>query len=52
MIYTPISTSSDEDMEKFYEDLEQTKAQCRQQDTHIIMDNFNAKAGEGREKMW
>ena len=48
-IYAPTSTSSDEDIEKFYGNLEQAKVQCRQQDTLIIMGDFNAKVGEGRE---
>ena len=49
-IYVPTSTRSDEDIEKFYGNLEQAKAQYRQQDPLIIMGNFNAKVGKGRQE--
>ena len=49
-IYTPTSTSSDEDIEKFFEDLELAKAECRQLDPLTIMGDFKAKVGEGREE--
>ena len=39
-IYAPTSTSSNEDIEKFYGDLEQAKAQ---QDPLIIMGDLNQK---------
>ena len=41
-ICTPISTSSNEEIERFYEELEQAKAQCRQQGPLIIMSDLNA----------
>ena len=49
-IHAPTSTSTDEDIEKFYGNLEQAKAPCRQQDPLIIMGDFNAKVGEGGEE--
>ena len=49
-IYAPTSTSSDDHIEKFCEDLEQAKTQCRQQNSLIIMGDFNAKVREGRRE--
>ncbi|GFO04516.1 craniofacial development protein 2 [Plakobranchus ocellatus] len=42
--------NSDDDIEKFYEELEEAKTQCSQQNPLIIMGDFNAKVGEGREE--
>ena len=49
-IYAPTSTSSDEDIKFFYENLEQAKAQCRRHDSLIIMGDFNAEIGKGKGK--
>ena len=50
LIYASTLSSSDEDTEQFYEDLEQAGVQCRQQVCLIIMGDFNAKVGEGKEE--
>ncbi|GFR73217.1 craniofacial development protein 2-like [Elysia marginata] len=42
-IYAPTSTSTEEDMDAFYLDLEKTKKQCKSQDLVIIMGDFNPK---------
>ncbi|GFO36777.1 craniofacial development protein 2-like protein [Plakobranchus ocellatus] len=49
-VYAPTSACSDDDIEKFYEELEEVKTQCSQQNPLIIMGDFNAKVGEGREE--
>ncbi|GFO39298.1 craniofacial development protein 2-like protein [Plakobranchus ocellatus] len=49
-VYAPTSACSDDDIEKFYEELEEAKTQCSQQNPLIIMGDFNAKVGEGREE--
>ena len=46
-IYASTSISGYDDIVKFCEDPEQAKAQCR---LRIIMVDFNAKLGEGREE--
>ncbi|GFS13724.1 craniofacial development protein 2-like [Elysia marginata] len=38
--------SSEEDIEKFYEELETAKKQCKPQNPLIIMGDFNAKVGQ------
>ncbi|GFO22294.1 craniofacial development protein 2-like [Plakobranchus ocellatus] len=47
-IYAPTSTSTEEDIDAFYLDLEKAKKQCKSQDPVIIMGDFNAKVGEQR----
>ena len=42
-IYAPTSTSTEEDIDAFYLDLEKAKKQCKSQDPVIIMGDFNAK---------
>ena len=44
-VYAPTSACTDEDIEKFYEDLEKTKNNLKSQDVKIIMGDFNAKVG-------
>ncbi|GFO13973.1 craniofacial development protein 2-like protein [Plakobranchus ocellatus] len=44
-VYAPPANSNDEDLEKFYNDLDTAKTQCKSQDPLIIMGDFNAKAG-------
>ncbi|GFN81070.1 craniofacial development protein 2-like protein [Plakobranchus ocellatus] len=46
--YAPTTTSSDEEIEKFYEELEMAKTQCKSHEPLIIMGDFNAKVGEDR----
>ncbi|GFO05640.1 craniofacial development protein 2-like protein [Plakobranchus ocellatus] len=44
-VYAPTANSNDEDLEKFYNDLNTAKTQCKSQDPLIIMGDFNAKVG-------
>ena len=47
-VYAPTSTSSDEELETFYEEVTQALDHQKAQQT-IIMGDFNAKIGEGNE---
>ncbi|GFR82663.1 craniofacial development protein 2-like [Elysia marginata] len=50
-VYAPTSTSSKEEIETFYEELEKAISECTSQDPLIIMGDFNAKVGQhGNEK--
>ncbi|GFO38874.1 endonuclease-reverse transcriptase [Plakobranchus ocellatus] len=44
-VYAPTANSNDEDLDKFYNDLDTAKTQCKFQDPLIIMGDFNAKVG-------
>jgi len=46
--YAPTSTASDEELEKFYEQLETVKAQCKSQNIIVVMGDFNAVVGNER----
>jgi len=48
-VYAPTSEASDNEIEDFYEKLDAAKAQCKSQEVIIVMGDFNAKIGEGRE---
>ncbi|GFO30004.1 POU domain protein [Plakobranchus ocellatus] len=42
-VYAPTANSNDEDLDKFYNDLDTAKTQCKSQDPLITMGDFNAK---------
>ncbi|GFN78082.1 craniofacial development protein 2-like [Plakobranchus ocellatus] len=44
-VYAPTANSNDEDLDKFYNELDTAKTQCKSQDPLIIMGDFNAKVG-------
>ncbi|GFN83273.1 craniofacial development protein 2 [Plakobranchus ocellatus] len=44
-VYAPTANSNDEDLDKFYNDLDTARTQCKSQDPLIIMGDFNAKVG-------
>ena len=44
-VYAPTSNSTDEEIDKFYEDLDKTKKQCKSQEVVILMGDLNAKVG-------
>ncbi len=48
-VYAPTSENTDDEIETFYEDLDQAKRQCRSQEILLIMGDLNAKVGRGRE---
>ncbi|GFN81087.1 craniofacial development protein 2-like protein [Plakobranchus ocellatus] len=44
-VYAPTANSNDEDLDKFCNELDTAKTQCKSQDPLIIMGDFNAKVG-------
>lgn len=49
-VYAPTSEANDEEIADFYEKLDAAKSQCKSQEVVIVMGDFNAKIGEGREE--
>ena len=47
-VYTPTLEYPDEDIEIFYEQIEEVLKQTKAHDIKIIIGDFNAKVGEGR----
>ena len=46
MVYASTGESTEEELEEFYEYLENAKAQCKAQELLIIMGDLNAKVGK------
>ena len=44
-VYAPTADSSEDDIELFYEQLDEAKRQCKSQDIIIVMGDLNAKVG-------
>ena len=47
--YAPTSTSSEHDLETFYHHLDKATSICKTAEMKIVMGDFNAKIGEGRQ---
>ena len=47
--YAPTSTSSEHDLETFYHHLDKAMSICKTAEMKIVMGDFNAKIGEGRQ---
>ena len=47
--YAPTADNNDDEIDKFYEKLDEAIKQCRSQDIRIIMGDFNAKVGGQRD---
>ncbi|XP_027210521.1 craniofacial development protein 2-like [Penaeus vannamei] len=47
-VYAPTADSTEEELETFYDDIEQALKQSKSTDITIIQGDFNAKLGEGR----
>ena len=47
-VYAPTSTAEEEEVEKFYEDLDKAMKFLKSQDIKIVMGDFNAKVGSQR----
>ena len=45
-VYAPTSDGSDEELDKFYSELETAMKQCKSTDNTIILGDFNAKVGK------
>ena len=50
-VYAPTSTSSDEDIEQFYNDLDSAHKQAGSQDMTIVMGDLNAKVGNEQDPL-
>ena len=50
-VYAPTSASSDEDIEKFYDDLDAAYKLSGSQDTKIVMGDLNAKVGTEQDPL-
>ncbi|GFO06712.1 craniofacial development protein 2-like protein [Plakobranchus ocellatus] len=49
-VYAPTSDSEDEEVKKFYKEIEKAKGYLKSQDIIIVMGDFNAKVGDERVK--
>ena len=49
-VYAPTSESTEEEIEKFYEELDKAKSFCNSQDVILVMGDFNAKVGSLRHE--
>ena len=47
-VYAPTSSSSDDDLETFYADMDKAMNQCQSQEVNIVLGDMNAKVGKGR----
>ena len=48
--HSPTAECSEEEIEKFYQQLDQAVSQCKSQDTRVVMGDLNAKVGEGKRR--
>ncbi|XP_012941986.1 craniofacial development protein 2, partial [Aplysia californica] len=48
--YAPTSESTEDEIEKFYDEINQAKTHCKSQDIVIVMGDFNAKVGAIRHE--
>ncbi|CAH1258964.1 Hypp2118 [Branchiostoma lanceolatum] len=49
-VYAPTADAQDEDVEAFYDQLQQTLQDCPSQDMVLVAGDFNAKVGAGRDE--
>lgn len=47
-VYAPTSDQPDDELDEFYETVEHAMRQCKTHEITAVMDNLNAKEGEGR----
>ena len=50
-VYSPTITSTVEDIDEFYDDLEVAYKHCKSQDMIIIMGDLNAKVGKEQDPL-
>ena len=48
--YAPTAERSEEEIEKFYQQLDQAVRQCKSQDIRLVMGDINAKVGAGKRR--
>ncbi len=49
VVYAPTADSTEEEIDAFYETLQEAKAQCKSDEINIVMGDLNAKVGEGQD---
>ena len=49
VVYAPTSDAADDEIDSFYESLDQIVKSCKSQEMKIIVGDWNAKIGQGRE---
>ena len=47
--YAPIADNTDDEIDRFYDQLDKAIKQCRSQDIRTVMGDFNAKVGRMRD---
>ena len=47
--YAPTADNTDDEVDKFYDQLDRAMKQCRSQDIRIVMGDLNAKVGRERD---
>ena len=47
-VYAPTADANEETIDRFYDDLEQAKRQCKASEVMIVMGDMNARVGEQR----
>ena len=49
VVYAPTSDSDEADIDRFYDQLEKAKSQCKSQEVVLVIGDLNAKVGHGAE---
>ena len=49
-VYAPTSSSTEEELDDFYDDLYRAFIQCKSQEVILVMGDINAKVGKGRQQ--
>ena len=50
-VYAPTSACSEDEIEKFYSDLESAYTQCGSQDMNVVMVDLKVKVGQGQDPL-
>ncbi|XP_072041151.1 craniofacial development protein 2-like [Amphiura filiformis] len=49
VVYAPTAESTEEEIDVFYDKLEEVKSQCKSDEIQLIMGDLNAKVGQGQD---
>ena len=49
-VYAPTTDADSDEIDSFYEKVDAAMSQCKSQDVVLVMGDFNAKVGEGKEE--
>ena len=47
-VYAPTSEHDEEDIDQFYQELNQAREQCKEHEVIMVIGDLNAKVGQGR----